>query len=306
MFSYRFIGASVGNCAGIVGCEQAPDCVKSKLQLAKLWQKTVYFEGGERRLSALNALNTFSTELAHATKDVIEQGDKFITIGGDHSCAVGTWSGVHAAAGEFGLIWIDAHMDAHTTESSHSGNLHGMPVAALMGYGDDKMTKILSDNPKLKPENVVLIGIRSFEEPEQAILKSLGVKVFMMEDVHGLGFNYCFNSAINHFKSKEIPFGISFDLDGLDPQYIEALGTPVEDGILLPEVLSSFKEMPKEQLLGVEITEYNPTLDHDDKGGDVIANIIAAITEDNSFLSEDNGEFASLSRLSHLKYVDFC
>ncbi|WP_162896528.1 arginase [Cysteiniphilum halobium] len=294
MSSYRFIGASVGNCAGIVGCEQAPDRVKTKLQLEQLWQKTVYFEGSQRRLLALNALNTFSTELAQVTKNVIEQGDKFITIGGDHSCAVGTWSGVHAATGEFGLIWIDAHMDAHTTESSHSGNLHGMPVAALMGYGDDKMTKILSDNPKLKPENVVLIGIRSFEEPEQAILKSLGVQVFMMEDVHALGFKHCFDSAMKHFKSKEIPFGISFDLDGLDPQYLDALGTPVEDGVSLPDVLASFKDMPKEQLIGLEITEYNPTLDHNDKGVEVMANIIAAITENDSFLSENNGEFASL------------
>ncbi|WP_440683747.1 arginase [Cysteiniphilum halobium] len=294
MSSYRFIGASVGNCAGIVGCEQAPDRVKTKLQLEQLWQKTVYFEGSQRRLLALNALNTFSTELAQVTKNVIEQGDKFITIGGDHSCAVGTWSGVHAATGEFGLIWIDAHMDAHTTESSHSGNLHGMPVAALMGYGDDKMTKILSDNPKLKPENVVLIGIRSFEEPEQAILKSLGVQVFMMEDVHALGFKHCFDSAMKHFKSKEIPFGISFDLDGLDPQYLDALGTPVEDGVSLPDVLASFKDMPKEQLIGLEITEYNPTLDHNDKGIEVMANIIAAITENDSFLSENNGEFASL------------
>ncbi|WP_440617540.1 arginase [Cysteiniphilum sp. 6C5] len=295
MSNYRFLGASVGNCAGIIGCEQAPDHVKRKLKLELLWQKTVYFEGEERRLSALNALNTFSTELAHATKNIVEQGDKFITIGGDHSCAVGTWSGVYAAMGEFGLVWIDAHMDAHTTESSHSGNLHGMPVAALMGYGNDKMTKILSDNPKLKPENIVLIGIRSFEEPEQAILKSLGVKVFMMEDVHAFGFKHCFDSAIDHFKSKDIPFGISFDLDGLDPQYIEALGTPVEDGILLPEVLSSFQEMPKEQLLGIEVTEYNPTLDHNDKGVDVIANIITAITENDGFLSEDNGEATSLS-----------
>ena len=284
MYSYKFIGASVGHCASVIGCEKAPNLVKSKLGLQNMWQQTIYFKGEKRHLSALDDLAVFSTSLAQVTKKVIDDGHKFITIGGDHSCAIGTWSGAHEAYGELGLIWIDAHMDAHTPESSHSGNLHGMPVSVLMGYGDDKLTKILSVNPKLKPENIILIGIRSFEAPEQKLLQKLGVKVLMMEDVHKRGFQHCYAEALKYFEDKKLSFGVSFDLDGLDPRYLGALGTPVEDGIVLEEVLKAFKSMPKKHFIGLEIAEYNPSLDKNDKGIGVIKNILSALAGEDYFL----------------------
>jgi len=180
-FNYRFLGAGIGHCAGILGCDQAPDLVKGQLNLSKFWQKTVYFKGVERGLNALNKLADFSHQLALETANIIEANHKFITVGGDHSCAIGTWSGVCKALGDFGLIWIDAHMDAHTPESSHSGNFHGMVTSTLLGHGDKRLTCILSEQPKVKPKHIVLIGIRSFEKEEQALLEKLNVKVFMIE-----------------------------------------------------------------------------------------------------------------------------
>lgn len=277
-FNYRFLGAGIGHCAGILGCDQAPDLVKSRLNLSKFWQKTIYFKGTERGLEALGQLADFSHQLALETASIIQSKHKFITIGGDHSCAIGTWSGVYEASGDFGLIWIDAHMDAHTPESSHSGNLHGMVISTLMGYGDKKLTTILSENPKLKPENIVLIGIRSFEKEEQALLEKLNIKVFMIEEVNAKGFDYCFNTALNYLSKKNLSYGISLDLDGLDPGDIHALGTPVENGIALKDLLMSFKKIPKEKLIGIEIAEYNPMLDLEHKGVRVIDKILQAAT----------------------------
>ena len=277
-FNYRFLGAGIGHCAGILGCDQAPDLVKDQLNLSKCWQKTVYFKGIERGLNALNKLADFSHQLALETANIIEANRKFITVGGDHSCAIGTWSGVYKALGDFGLIWIDAHMDAHTPESSHSGNLHGMVTSTLLGYGDKKLTCILSEKPKIKPEHIVLIGIRSFEKEEQALLEKLNVKVFMIEEVKAKGFDYCFNEALHYFSKQNLSFGISFDLDGIDPGDINALGTPVENGIALKDILICFKKMSEDRLIGIEIAEYNPMLDIEHQGIRVIHKILQAVT----------------------------
>ncbi|MCF6766348.1 arginase [Thiotrichales bacterium 19S3-7] len=277
MHNYKFIGASVGHCAGITGCELAPNLVKEKFNLHNQWIKTVYYQGNQRHLNALDNLVTFSKDLASVTKNTVKSGHKFITIGGDHSCAIGTWSGVAQVHTEFGLIWIDAHMDAHTPDSSDSGNLHGMPVASLLGYGEQKLAHILSETVKVKPENIILIGIRSFESSEAKLIKKLGIKVFMIDEVKKLGFQACFNQALNYFKERQLNFGISFDLDGLDPKDIQALGTPVEDGIRLNELIESFKKIPEKYLIGLEITEYNPSLDKNDKGLEVIQRVLNSI-----------------------------
>ena len=147
-----------------------------------------------------------------------------------------------------------------------------------------EVTNKLAQIFKLKPENIILIGIRSFEAPEQKLLQKLGVKVLMMEDVHKRGFQHCYAEALKYFEDKKLSFGVSFDLDGLDPRYLGALGTPVEDGIVLEEVLKAFKSMPKKHFIGLEIAEYNPSLDKNDKGIGVIKNILSALAGEDYFL----------------------
>ncbi|MFZ9034657.1 MAG: arginase [Francisellaceae bacterium] len=287
MSDYRFIGAAVGNCAGILGCQEAPAIIKNKLNLNAHWYKTIEFKGQARRFAALDSIANFSIELARTTGELVRQNQTFITIGGDHSCAIGTWSGVFDAIGDFGLIWIDAHMDAHTPESSESGNIHGMPVATLLGYGHEKLTRILHNTPKLKAENIILIGIRSYEEGEAELLKELGVTIFDIDAVHKLGFEACFDHAVNQFKAKSLKYGISFDLDGLDPSEIDALGTPVEDGIALFEVLPCLNKIDVKDLVGLELTEYNPSLDSDDKGVEVIRKILYNLPQASLQLNSD-------------------
>ncbi len=221
---FKYIGAAIGECAATLGAEKAPDVIKEKLNLIDNWQTTIYCNARQKP-PALEEVASFSTMLANVTVDVLSAGYKFITFGGDHSCAIGTWSGVAKLYQEFGIIWIDAHMDAHTHATTLTGNVHGMPVASLLGAGVGALKNIFFTGPKIKPENIVLIGIRSYEAEEKELLESLGVKIFMMAEVNKVGFAACMDYAIKKFRAKNIKYGISFDVDGLDPKYLTATGT---------------------------------------------------------------------------------
>ena len=158
----------------------------------------------------------------------------FISVGGDHSSAIGTWSGACAGCSQpVGLIWIDAHMDSHTPESSDSGNIHGMPLAALLGQGDPRLTHLLTPAPKLLPQHVVVIGIRSYEVAEAALLKHLGVRVFDMNTVKQQGIDSVLQEAMAITCTGTTAYGISIDVDGLDPSDAPGTGTVVPDGIAL-------------------------------------------------------------------------
>ncbi|MEM9243780.1 MAG: arginase [Pseudomonadota bacterium] len=272
----KCIGAAIGHCAGILGCEIGSEVLYQRLDyLQEIWYRTISFDSQKTQLAAIPDLADFSRRLAEATIAVLAKGNKFLTLGGDHSCAIGTWSGVAQCYDEFGLIWIDAHLDSHTPETSFSGNLHGMSAAALMGFGDKRLTTILSEQAKVKPENIVFMGIRSYEKEEQQLLAQHGVKVYYMEDVRRLGFQSCFATTIKTFEQRDLPFGITLDLDALDPHHIQALGTPEEDGMQLKNLLAALSMINLEQLIGLEITEYNPELDDEIfSGSDVVDSII--------------------------------
>lgn len=276
--AFQIIGAAIGHAAGVQGCEQAPEIIHQQLPtLGVLWHQTIIAENTQQR-DRIHDLAFFSQALAIATDQVLSNGDKFITFGGDHSCAVGTWSAVAQHHDDFGLIWIDAHMDAHTPETSPSGNPHGMPVASLLGYGDSRLTTILSKNPKIKPENIILIGIRSYEDGEAELLEKLGVKVLKIKTVKEQGFVNCMQDAYDYFEAKRLPFGISIDLDGLDPETISAVGTPVENGISLQSLTTALTRLNMPQVIGIEIVEYNPSLDNADCDGiQVIESILNSI-----------------------------
>ncbi len=161
---------------------------------------TVYYY---RQLQNLSAT---SSSRYHGKKQIV-------VIDGDHSCAIGTWSGVYSALAQqianpqLGLIWIDAHMDSHTMATSPSGAIHGMPVASLLGHGETKLCRIASNANKIQPANLCLIGIRSFEPAEAQLLNKLGVKVFYMKDIHEHGFQQVFEHAKTHVTQNSDKYG---------------------------------------------------------------------------------------------------
>lgn len=203
----------------------------------------------------------------------------FTVYGGDHSCAIATWSGVWKARhheGDIGLIWIDAHMDSHTPESSHSGAIHGMPLATLLGYGDKRLCQVGGASTKLKPENVCLIGVRSFENEEAALLKKLGVRIYHIDECKEKGLHQVIPEAVKLVSANTVGYGISIDLDAVDPNDAPGVGSPEKGGLDAQELKAVLKNLPREKpLLGLEIAELNPSRDIDDK----TANLAKEITK---------------------------
>lgn len=205
-----------------------------------------------------------------------------IVIGGDHAVAMGTWSGVTTALnaqGNFGLLWIDAHMDAHTPETASQGkwggHWHGMPLAHLLGHGDKDFCNIASIVPKLDPRHVALVGVRSYEPGEAELLKRLGVAVFTMDDIAAQGLNTVMQKALAIVGSAPNGWGISLDIDAFDPADIECVSTPEPNGIRLQEFLQTFSAQKLPSFpRAVEIVEYVPEKDPDKRGLQAIENFL--------------------------------
>lgn len=213
------------------------------------------------------------------TLDCLGRGFCPFIVGGDHSIAIGTWSAIYQHyQKDFGLIWIDAHLDAHTPETSPSQARHGMPLAALLGYGDCELTAIGSTQAKLKPENLVIIGARSFEQGEQDLLNQLGVRIMYMDEVRQRGFSECFNEAVSLATKNNQNFGISFDIDAFDPSIAPGTGAAEPGGLWEDEVLSAMRSiLDHERLLGFELVEFNPSLDINDQTLKLIWNLVHSI-----------------------------
>ncbi len=193
-----------------------------------------------------------------------------LILGGDHSIALGTVSGMAAAAGEvarerMGLLWIDAHTDANTPETSPSGNLHGMPLAAILGKGPDALTRVGGVAPgtaRLSPANAVVIGARSVDPGEAAVVASLGVRVYTMEEVDRRGMSPVVDEALGIVLDGTGGFHLSLDVDALDPSAAPGVGTPVPGGLTVREVHTVMERAAATGCLrSLEVAEVNPVLD---------------------------------------------
>lgn len=230
---------------------------------------------------ALPYVAPFVAELANKLLGYVNAATCPVVIGGDHSCAVGTWSRVtreHDAEGEFGLIWFDAHMDAHTPETSDSQAIHGMPLAALLGHGEPALTDLVSPKPKLNPKHVALIGVRSYEPGEAKFLEEMNVRIFTMQEIAERGLFTVFHEAVDIVTNGTKGFGLSIDLDGFDPTAAPGVGTPEAGGILPEDMLPLFTELKGHTLLkAIEIMEFNPKKDVDDKTLNLIYRLLKVL-----------------------------
>ncbi len=219
-------------------------------------------------LHAVDRMDTvarFNHALAEAVLPLARSGAQLLVLGGDHSCAVGSWSGIAQALrphGRLGLIWVDAHLDAHTPDSSESNAPHGMPLAALLGHGSAASTQLFGWSGKVRPDQLVVIGARSYESAERQLLDSLGVQVIYMEEVARRGFEACFAQAQATVSAGCAGWGVSVDIDGLDPGDAPATGTPVAHGIALAQATAALRGCRDDpRFVGLEIVEYNPLHD---------------------------------------------
>lgn|SRR5690625_2835176 len=193
-----------------------------------------------------------------------------LVLGGDHSIAIGTIAGISNHYENLGLIWYDAHGDINTAETTPSGNIHGMPLAVSLGLGHQRLTSILKDNPKVKPENVVLIGVRDLDEGEKELLKKLNIKVYTMHEIDRLGMPRVMEEVISYIKARTDGVHLSFDLDGIDPSEAPGVGTPVIGGITYRESHLALEMLSEANIVtSVEFVEVNPMLDERNKTADL-------------------------------------
>lgn len=200
----------------------------------------------------------------------------FLVIGGDHSCALGTWGGVLQglpSSDKLGLIWLDAHMDAHTFASTPSGNIHGMPVAALLGKADERLGAIYPTNRFIQSENLLLIGIRSYESDEYALLKQANVKITFANQISD--FSQTLLAAVEYLSKRCGTIGVTLDLDLIDPEDAPGVETPVPGGLkatALLEALALVKRHAK--FCGLEISEFNSRNDRRGKTLQLMKSIV--------------------------------
>lgn len=204
-----------------------------------------------------SALPGFLARLADSCAALLRHQRRIAVVGGDHACAMGTWPGVaRDLGGPLGLIWIDAHLDAHTPASSPSGNRHGMPVAALLGQLPEWSGAVL------EPQRLCLVGVRSFEGAERELLQRLGVRVITMDEIGRIGIGAALDEAQAIASRDSSAWGVSIDLDAFDPADAPGVGTPVVGGLRaapLLEWLGAAAADPR--LRCVEVVEFNPVID---------------------------------------------
>jgi arginase len=204
--------------------------------------------------------------LFECSREALARGGLPIVLGGDHSLAAGSVAAVSAQARArgrpLGLLWVDAHGDMNTPASSNSGNVHGMPLAALLGQEPAELATIGGFSPKVAPEHTVLFGLRNLDDHEKAIVRASGVHVFTMKDIDRLGIAEVTERAIDLATRETAGVHVSFDMDVCDPSIAPGVGTPVKGGLdyreahMLMEMLADCR-----QLVGLDVVEVNPVLD---------------------------------------------
>ncbi|MDQ7816296.1 MAG: arginase [Melioribacteraceae bacterium] len=204
-----------------------------------------------------------------------------LCLGGDHSMAIGTVSGISSYCKknrkDLGLIWIDAHADLNTEETTPSGNIHGMSVAALLGLGNKKLVELHGFFPKIKPENVVMIGLRSVDPGERDLIKKMDLKAYTMTEIDRKGIGFIIDKILKDLKPRVQHIHVSFDVDSIDPITAPGVGTPVSGGLsyreahLLMETIAECGCMSS-----LEVAEVNPILDSNNKSAEITAELVAS------------------------------
>ena len=215
------------------------------------------------KLKYLDEIERVNTELCCRVDDEIGKGYFPLVIGGDHSIAIGTMSGVLQQKKKLGVLWFDAHGDINTAETSPSGNIHGMSVAVGMGSGHERLTSIGGVEAKLDPKKFVMIGIRDLDPGERVFLKKLGVSVYTMHEIDMVGMAKVMEEAIRIVSDDTDGVHVSFDMDVMDPLYAPGVGTPVVGGLTYRESHLAMELVSAANIAtSAEFVEVNTVLDH--------------------------------------------
>ncbi|HXG38351.1 MAG TPA: arginase [Bacteroidota bacterium] len=218
------------------------------------------------------------TLLASKVEKIVLSGGFPLVLGGDHSIAIGTIGGLASACAKtnkkVGILWIDAHGDLNTDETTPSGNIHGMPLAAALGFGALELTSIGGDSNKVRPEHVALIATRELDPGERALIKKQGINIFTMEEIDKHGMAVVITKALR--KLRDVDFlHVSLDLDAVDPSVAPGVGTPVKGGLNYREahlIMETLNEAGR--MSSLEVVEVNPILDNRNQSAEFAVELI--------------------------------
>jgi arginase len=221
---------------------------------------------GDPRLKYLKEIRATCEALRDRVGKTLEEGRMPVVLGGDHSIAMGTIAGVsrfHRARGEkIGLIWFDAHGDMNTAETSPSGNIHGMPLAVVLGRGEPTLTGLGGAAPMVEGDRAAVVGLRDVDIPERAQIKASGIGAFTMRDIDERGMRAVVEAAIERVTDGTVGIHVSFDLDGVDPALAPGVGTPSPGGLSFREAHLAMEMLADTgKVLSAELVEVNPMLD---------------------------------------------
>lgn len=232
----------------------------------------------EDRLKNLTQVAVGNLRLAAMIDTEVENGRFPLIIGGDHSIAIGSLAGISKHYKNLGVIWYDAHGDLNTHLTSPSGNIHGMPLAASLGLGHEKLTSIYGYKPKVKPENIVIIGARSLDEGERALIREQGIRVYTMHEIDRVGMPKVIEETIAYLKERTDGVHLSLDLDGLDPSEAPGVGTPVIGGLTYRESHLAMEMLEEADIItSAEFVEVNPILDDKNKTATVAVGLVGSL-----------------------------
>lgn len=234
-----------------------------------------------RGIDYLPTITAICRDVASRTASIVRAGRIPVVLGGDHSLAAGSAAGVATALAErgqrLGVIWLDAHTDLNTPESTLSGNVHGMPVAHLLGHGDSAMASLASPAPAVRPEHVVIIGARDLDQAERTHARQFGVTVYTMRDIDERGLRTIMAEAIAKVSDGTDGLHVSLDLDFVDPRDAPGVGTPVRGGVTYREAHLAMETLwDTGRLVAMDLVEVNPVLDRFNQTAELAVELMAS------------------------------
>jgi arginase len=236
---------------------------------------------GNPKLKFLSQIVVASRHLASRVEESLMQSHLPLCLGGDHSIALGSIAGLSSACKRKGLIpgliWIDAHPDVNTAQTTPSGNIHGMALSASLGLGHPELVQLLGPSPKILPENCALLGVRSIDPLEKHNIRELGVQVYTMTDIDRQGIGAIIGQALKRMIGRVDCLHVSFDLDSLDPAVAPGVGTPEPGGLTYREAHLIMESLAGSGIItSMDVAEVNPVLDIKNQSAEVATGIVAS------------------------------
>ncbi|CAM4265091.1 arginase [Lacicoccus alkaliphilus] len=219
----------------------------------------------------------FNEKLAASADESVASGAFPLIIGGDHSLAIGSLAGISPHYNNLGVIWYDAHADLNDINTSPSGNVHGMPLAISCGIGDERLVNLHTPDIKVKPRNIVLIGMRDLDEGEKKYIRDENILMYTMEDIEEKGISTVMTEALEYLHGKTDGIHLSLDVDALDPSETPGTGTPVENGLSLSDTIHAMNLLHESgSVTSMDLVEVNPLLDDRNMTAEKAVAIVAA------------------------------